>query len=327
MKKPYLGLLLLILACVLMQAFGKSAENMRLLYYVPEAFGYYTGYLHNPLSVSLWVMLIVAIPVLFFFAFKLMWAGPQSLITQRRRLVPLGIYILSFSLCIAMPSVHRFTLQFASSVDAVVFQDRTDPLGYTEEFDEHRHIVGMRLHLNLHFNRFNSKNEEFKVKLIRLDNPSKEYEVPWGRTALEGRGSIDFDYIPEYLELLKETGDLRFKLVIYDETQSKTFNLYFDGWDSPDFIHFVTESHIMVYRGNADNATHTLRCSLCYHYSEGVSEHISSGYQYDSSQHWQTCTLCGAEYGRDDHNLTNYAADKNTTYCDSSCGFGLLDER
>lgn len=67
------GILLLISACLLMHLFAKSAENLRLLYYVLEFLGIYNGYRFTTQNTIIWIVLVVAIFTLVSFSFRLMW--------------------------------------------------------------------------------------------------------------------------------------------------------------------------------------------------------------------------------------------------------------
>ena len=235
MNKLYVrGLILLIVACVLIQAFGKSAENIRLLYCVLEAFGYYTGYLHNPLSISLWILLALIIPVLFFFAFRFMWDDMSYEVKKRFKIIPFCVIIASLMLCFSMPIIHRATFLFSTGVDAVFFQRRDYPLAYGPPTKTGIVIHSELSRLYLSFNRANSTSESFHVKIVKLDDPSKEYDFPvlWPVDKKSGVWSTMFaiEYIPGLMDGVENYKDLRFKIVISDEnkTKSKTFLLYFD---------------------------------------------------------------------------------------------------
>ena len=234
MKKPYAcGVVLLIVACVLMQAFGKSAENIRLLYCVLEAFGYYTGYLYTNLTITLWIILSVLIFALVYFAFKLMWRNKEiltsKLFTIKAQILPVCIFLVSLLVCFIMPSIHRLTLRFVSGVDAIIIQDRTAPLVFDNKYNKNKtEIVSSKTYVFLQFDDFNSADEEFRVKIINLNDPLKEYEIPYlmSVNSLRIGYTIDIEDIPA---LIDET-DLRFKIAIFNGTNSKIINLYFDAY-------------------------------------------------------------------------------------------------
>ena len=234
MNKLYVrGLILLIVACVLIQAFGKSAENIRLLHCVLEAFGYYTGYLHNPLSISLWILLALIIPVLFFFAFRFMWDDMSYEVKKRFKIIPFCVIIASLMICINMPTIHRATFLSSSGVDAVFFQLRDYPLIRGTETRTGSVTHGELSRLYLSFNRIDSTSESFHVKVVRLDDPSKECDFPFLWTVGKSSGmftTFGIDEIPGLMDGVENYKDLRFKIVISDEnkTKSKTFLLYFD---------------------------------------------------------------------------------------------------
>ena len=236
MKKTYTrGLMLLVLACVLMHAFAKPADDVRLLYHILESFGYYTGYLHTKLTIPLWIALFISIPALIYFTFRLIWKD-ESFATGKSKLmaslIPFCILLFSVYSCyIVVPAVHVTMLRFSSGVDSIVFRKRTDPIFAEYKFNESgTAFVFSESFLRLDFHEFNSAEESFRVKLIDLNDMS-EYEYPYELTSswtkIPGTSSVRIaDIIPGFVDGRENYENLQFKIVIYDETKSKTFNLY-----------------------------------------------------------------------------------------------------
>ena len=138
MKSSYTrGLMLLILACVLMHAFAKLADDVCLLYHMLESFGYYTGYLHTKLTVPLWIVLFISIPALIYFAFKLIWKD-KSFTTRKSQIISRVILFCLIALSIysyftIVPAVHVMVLRSSKGVDSVVYQRRTFPFAMNRE--------------------------------------------------------------------------------------------------------------------------------------------------------------------------------------------------
>ena len=242
MKKPYAcGMVLLIVACVLMHAFAKPADDIRLLYHVLESFGYYTGYLHTRLTITLWILLSVSILVLIYFAFKLMWRDKaivtSKILTSKLRAIPLCVLLLTFLSClIFVPAVHIFALRSSNGVDSVIYRERTSVfLIHGDVSPNGSPLSTGKLLLCLDFYKFNPVEEAFRVKIIDINDESKEYELPYEITGrwLQSFGTTTVtlaDIIPGFIEEKSNYKNLRFKIVIYDENKSKTFNLYFDAY-------------------------------------------------------------------------------------------------
>ena len=230
MDKSYIrGLFLLILACILMQFFGEFDGNMRSLYCVLEALGYYTGYLHTKVTITLWVLLITAIVVLLYCARKLMWKDKEAL-NRVLGLIP-GCVLAVGAICayLIIPGTHKLVLQSSGGLNSVILLDRKTWF-MPEDTSMESHLV------SLYFEVLGSKDEKvpFNLKLVNLNDPSKE-SSPRFQDATGGSKfvlQIPRDEIPGYIEKSDKYEDLHFKVVIYNETESKDFYLYFDDFGS-----------------------------------------------------------------------------------------------
>ena len=283
-KRYWIGIGLLVLACLLMHLFAKSVENLRLLYYVLEAFGYYTGYLISTLSTVLWVVLAVAIIALDIFAVVLMRSGYykkfvcpkcavkdepillkgrdeyqcrhcdyQSVIKKRYRVIPVCIALVSIISCFMFPYVQGLFLRIPGGLNTVTLNERDtvrysyyswNPVTNEEHYDPT---------VLIQFNKYSPGEAQFYVKFVDLNDSNNEYVVAAPIKFEEKYGSVGISILGGKAFQLNSTGfisystkdipgynlewnnwrDLRFKIVIFNEKESKTFPLYFDKYKSP----------------------------------------------------------------------------------------------
>jgi len=229
--------------------FAKSVGDLRLLHYLLEAFGYYTGYLNNPLTRWLWPTLVVAlsvlIPLSLYLAFSALNYDNYDL-KKRFKAIPVCILLVSIISSMFFPFVHGVFLRTQSGLNGVILNNRDIP-GFVlpNAYDSDPEVLFM-----LSFSKLSSGGEQFYVKFVDLDNNADEiilnspmtipahgssgmrrmsrYSNIWYPTG-RGTGNVFFDAenIPGYDRELNNWQDLRFKIVIFNENESKTFYRYF----------------------------------------------------------------------------------------------------
>jgi len=250
-KQYWLGIGLLAFACLLMHLFAKSLENLRLLHYVLESLGYYTGYLDNPLTRWLWPILIIAVIVLVPLALRVIRrAYDKKTVKKRYRVLPVCILLVSIISCLTFPFVHGLFLRIPGRLDTVMFDYRAevtfatvDPYSSNPEYD-----------LLLCFFKLSPGDEQFYVKFVDLNDSANEKILDFPLDIHSNTGGwrrvtgildllyytghttfnivINLENIPGYDPELNNWRDLRFKIVIFNENESKTIYPYFRDWPS-----------------------------------------------------------------------------------------------
>jgi len=241
-KKRYLiGMGLLVLGCLLMPLFAKSAENLQLLHHVLEFLGLYDGYLVSTRNVVIWIVLAVAIFVLISLAFKLMWrAQDGSAVKKRYKAIPVGVLLVSVIGCLLSVHMHRLILQIPGGLNTVILNQR-DVVFYAWMRSENEiggavNLIG----LYINFQKYSPEDKQFFVKLVDLDDSANESIVSDSPIRFHGevdavtytcnfvRHFVEIENVPGYRKELNNSYDLRFKVVIFNEKESKSFYLYFD---------------------------------------------------------------------------------------------------
>ena len=248
-KRYFIGIGLMIMACFIMHLFVRSLEKIRLLHYVLEAFGYYTGYLDNPLVRWLWPILFVAlfvlIPVSLGLAFSALNYNNHDL-KWRYKAIPICLLLISIISCMFFPFVNGLFLRTQSGLNGVILDNR-DTAGFVlnNPYDS-----DSECRIMLSFSKLSSGGEHFYVKFVGLDNNADVIILDYpmtipadGSSEVRGMGifqdiwypsgrstgaiTYDLENIPGYDPELDNWRDLRFKIVIFNENESKTFYRYF----------------------------------------------------------------------------------------------------
>ena len=245
-KKLYwFGIGLLIFACLLMHLFAKSLENLRMLHHVLEAFGYYTGYLDTPLTRWLWPVLVIVILVVIVLAISMITKALELGVKKDYKIIPFCILITGIISCLTFPSTFGLFLRIPSGLNAVMLRERHDfPLVFSDS-DETSIALG--------FYKLSPGDAEFRVKFVDLNDSTNETTLDFTfnidkriRSLRRGIGLLDSWYymgastryhgfnvenLPGYDPELDNWYDLRFKIVIFNEHESKTFYPYFNRYD------------------------------------------------------------------------------------------------
>ncbi len=243
-KKRYVfGIFLLIIACVLMQLFAKSAERIRLFYYVLEYLGIYNGYRLTLINKAIWVIVTIAMVTLMSISFHLMWNSFRAFaMKDRYKAIPILILIISLISCFMFLHIHRYLLHYQGGLHGIIL-DRRQNVRYLESIDMEGNLEYMALDIELQ--KFSIDGDEaFGLKLVDLNDNSNEYifmnnmrmgeaiqqyERGIGRYTFSVRSlGLKVENIPGYDPKTDNYKDLRFKLIIYNEKESKTFLFYFD---------------------------------------------------------------------------------------------------
>ena len=243
-KKLYwFGIGLLIFACLLMHLTAKSLENLRLLYHVLEAFGYYTGNLDTPLTRWLWPVIVIGVIVLLILAIAIIRQTFDPDVNKRYKIIPACILTASIISCLTFPFIFGLFLRMPGGLNTVMLRERDAlPYGFYEDY-----------HIMLGFYKLSPGDAEFNVKLVDLDDSTNEITLDFTvnidkriTSRRRGIGLLNLWYpsgsstlfyssslvnIPGYDPELDNLQDLRFKVVIFDEHESKTFYPYFDRYN------------------------------------------------------------------------------------------------
>lgn len=252
MKKPYryiIGILLLLPVCFLMYAFANTAEDIRFFYRISETLGFYNGYKYSGRNLILWAGIILLIIILLFSSFKLVnW--DKKLFRNNNLLKVLPFLILSINLiaCFFFPRINQFFLQFIDGLDGVIVNNRGySQIGFLRE-DANGGYKDPMFHVR--FESFSS-DESFYVKLVSIEDEHNQYlysddngiprEVTMGAISnikssdkgnYKARSSgimIEIDkIIPGYIDTAENRELLKYKVIIYNEHDSKTFYFYFN---------------------------------------------------------------------------------------------------
>ena len=249
-KRYWFGIGLLIFACLLMHLSAKSLENLRLLYYVLEAFGYYTGYLATPLTRWLWPALIIVVFVLIVLAIKIIIKAYDHDVKKRYKIIPSCILIASLISCLTFPFIFGLFLRIPGGLNTVMLSNRNKVFfGSSDMYTSESSDVSFLLS----FHKLSPGDEQFCVKFVDLNDSTNETTSDItvtidGRLTSRQRGigllnlwysmgastlnySFNVESLPGYDPELDNWRDLRFKIVIFNEHESKTFYLYFARYD------------------------------------------------------------------------------------------------
>lgn len=252
MKKAYryiIGIFLLLPVCFLMYAFANTAEDIRFFYRISETLGFYNGYKYSGRNLILWAGIILLIIILLFSSFKLVnW--DKKLLRNNNLLKVLPFLILSINLiaCFFFPRINQFFLQFRDGLDGVIVNNRDSSMLIAFDRDESGNLLHEAIYVT--FESFSS-DESFYVKLVSIEDEHNQYlysddndiprEVTMGAISnvwssdkenYKARSSgimIEIDkMIPAYIDTAENRELLKYKVIIYNEHDSKTFYFYFN---------------------------------------------------------------------------------------------------
>ncbi len=236
-------MLLLIPICLLMYVFAFTAEKIRVFYCVLEFLGLYDGYKYSTRNTIIWVVVIVLFVVLFIVAFKLINSDEKFL--KRYRIldvIPYIIICLNVVSCFYFPKINQQFLQIQHGLGSVIapyrgidyllgFSNKDTSGAYTEP------------NLSLLFEIFDQEEVVFYVKLVDIDDETKQYvfcnedKLPqklsmgnpeaflWNINGF----TIDLEkIIPGYIDTPENRRLINYKVIIFNENESKTFYIYYD---------------------------------------------------------------------------------------------------
>ena len=240
-KRYWLGIGLLVIACLLMHLSAKSLENLRLLHHVLETFGYYTGHLDTPLTRWLWPVLAIVVIVLLVIARTIIVSVFDYDVKKRYKVIPSFILLVSLISCLTFPFIFGLFLRIPGGLNTVMLCNRNEVFYGS---DDNREISFM-----LGFYKLSPGDEQFSVKLVDLNDSTNETTLDTKFTIdkrikshTRGIGLLNLWYymgsstlyhgvnvenMPGYDPELDNWQELRFKIVIFNEHESKTFYPYY----------------------------------------------------------------------------------------------------
>jgi len=248
-KRYYLGIGLLALACFLMHLFAKSLENLRLIHYFLEAIGYYTGYLDNPDIHRLQLVLVIAIIVLLVLALIFIIRALDEESKKRYTVIPICILSVSIISCFTFPFINGLYLSTQRGLGSIIMERRDIPpfraTGNPYDGQDTDYF------LYLTFYELSNSSEPFYVKIVDMNDTTNEivlehpinisdstisesfirdigvFSSNWYYSGRSYSRLFALENIPGYDRELDNFRDLRFKIVIFNENDSKTFYRYF----------------------------------------------------------------------------------------------------
>jgi len=263
-KKLVAGILFLILSCVLIHAFAYRMDNIRMLYKWLELCGLYNGYLFSSYrNRFIWLCIVVAIIILIIFSYRMICESLMEHISLKYiKLVFIVIIGISLGTCWFFPRIHRFYLSFQKGINGVIMVNRKSMIGLTVAADNRKiepeeMIVYIRLqnyatddvwfHINFidlktrqHYTVFLKENGDAMISMNgqeHLFNLGKRFEsgyiyffdkLKYGEIYYRERYcSLPLLlFSPKYRELNDEDKRPYLKVVIYNDTGSKSFYYY-----------------------------------------------------------------------------------------------------
>lgn len=231
-----------------MYAFAYTAEGIRFFYSISEALGLYNGNKYSTNNTILWLVIVVLITILLAIAMRLI-NSEQKIFRQNKLLKILPYLILSINLvlCFFFPRINQIFMQFRQGLDGIIVTNR-DYMFVAYNQDGYGNYENLAI--NVAFESFAS-DESFYVKLVSMEDEGKEYifsddygtpmKVHMGGVSniwninkgnYKARSTsmlIDVDKIhPGYIDSPENRALLKYKVVIYNEHDSKTFRFYFN---------------------------------------------------------------------------------------------------
>ena len=246
-KRYMIGMLLLIPTCLLMYVFAFTAEKIRVFYCVLEFLGLYDGYKFSTRNTIIWIGAIVLLVVLLIVVFKLINYELKKY--RILEILPYLIICLNIVCCFFFPKINQHFLQFQHGLDSVIVHDRgTVSLFGFYSADKYGNQIPV---LSLNFEGFVSENIIFYVKLVDIEDETKQYvfcnkndnpqKIRMGELsntwcidighykASKNGFSLDVEkIIPGYIDTPENRRLINYKVIIFNENESKTFYLYYD---------------------------------------------------------------------------------------------------
>lgn len=246
-----IGMLFLLSFCLLMYVFSYTAENIRLFYCVLEYLGLYDGYKYSIRNLIIWAVIVVLLVVLLKVAFKLINSDKEFLKKHPfLKILPYLIICINISSCYFFPKIDRLILKYRHGLDGIIVSDRgTTSLLAFGGVDTDGNQIGPVLSFS--FESFGSEREIFYVKLIHIDDETNQYilcdknEIPQKFRMGELSNTWDINkgnykarhcsfvydlekIIPGYIHTPENSQLINYKVIIFNENESKTFYIYND---------------------------------------------------------------------------------------------------